>query len=204
MLTGLIAVPPDPSKPQNVPPKVKVRWIASPFFNDRPVGIAVDTIVLHHTTLATLQEVIDRFHDPKFKVSSHYIIDRDGQIVQMVALDKRAYHAGVSSDSFGRKNVNDFSVGIELVNTGVGAEPYPEKQIKSLLRLISMLKATFPLKVIVSHEYVADPVGRKDDPFAFPWGKLKKTGLQLVYGKKAVPRSVPKSSPKKPSIPKNG
>jgi N-acetyl-anhydromuramyl-L-alanine amidase AmpD len=165
----------------------QVIWIPSPFFNERPAGTVIDTVVIHHTSLATLNEVVQRFQNPEFKVSSHYIIDRDGTVVQMVDLSQRAYHAGKSIDVEGRPNVNDFSIGIELVNTGVGAEPYPARQISSLTTLITQLKRKHKIRIVTSHEYVAEPVGRKNDPFAFPWMKLKRLGLKMVYGTKKAP-----------------
>src|SRR5438045_538732 len=98
----------------------------SPNFDDRPAGIAVDTVVLHATVLNTLDEVIRHFADPASKVSAHYTIDRDGTIVRHVPEDKRAWHAGQSKMKDGRRGVNDFSIGIELVNLNDGIDPFPE------------------------------------------------------------------------------
>src|SRR6188472_2543976 len=89
---------------------------ASPNFDDRPDGVVVDTIVLHATVLNTLDAVAAHFENPDTKVSAHYTIDRDGTVACHVAEEKRAWHAGQSKMKDGRTGVNDFSIGIELVN----------------------------------------------------------------------------------------
>ena len=95
----------------------------------------IDTIVLHATVLNTLQEVIAQFSRPESKVSAHYTIDRDGTIVWHVEEGKRSWHAGQSRMKDGRSSVNDFSIGIELVNLNDGRDPYPAPQIEAMRRL---------------------------------------------------------------------
>ncbi len=139
----------------------------SPNCDARPPGITIDTIVLHATVLNTLDEVIARFADPESKVSAHYTIDRDGTIAPHVSEEKRAWHAGKSKLQDGRQAVNDFSIGIELVNLNDGQDPYPRKQIESLRRLLAEIIGRHPIRSIIGHYQCADPPGRKTDPAGF-------------------------------------
>jgi len=139
----------------------------SPNFNARPEGMVVDTVVLHATVLNTLQEVVDKFADPESQVSAHYTIDRDGTVVCHVAEDQRAWHAGQSRMNDGRTGVNDFSVGIELVNLNDGVDPFPKAQIKAMRRLVRSIISRHPIRYIVTHYQCADPPGRKSDPNGF-------------------------------------
>jgi N-acetylmuramoyl-L-alanine amidase len=139
----------------------------SPNCDERPQGVAVDTIVLHATVLSTLEEVIHRFADAASGVSAHYTIDRDGIVVSHVAENQRAWHAGQSRMKDGRVAVNDFSIGIELVNLNDGVDPYPEKQIQALRTLLKDIIARHPIRHIVTHRECADPPGRKSDPAGF-------------------------------------
>lgn len=106
------------------------------------------------------------------KVSAHFLIDRQGQVIQFVPLHKRAWHAGVSSFK-GRDACNDFSIGIEL--EGTDTEPYTCRQYRSLIALTRTLMQTYPqitAERIVGHSDIAP--GRKTDPgLAFDWNKFK-------------------------------
>jgi N-acetyl-anhydromuramyl-L-alanine amidase AmpD len=139
----------------------------SPNFDARPAGTHIDTIVLHATVLNTLDEVIGHFADPASKVSAHYTIDRDGTTASHVSPDQRAWHAGQSSMKDGRRQVNDFSIGIELVNLNDGNDPYPSSQIQALRDLLKALAAIYPIQYVVTHAECADPPGRKSDPAGF-------------------------------------
>jgi N-acetyl-anhydromuramyl-L-alanine amidase AmpD len=136
-------------------------------FDERPQGVTIDTVVLHATVLSTLNEVIQRFADPESKVSSHYTIDRDGTIASHVSEDQRAWHAGRSKMKDGRTGVNDFSIGIELVNLNDGSDPFPEQQIAAMRDLLRILIARHPIQHIIPHYECADPPGRKSDPIGF-------------------------------------
>jgi N-acetyl-anhydromuramyl-L-alanine amidase AmpD len=142
----------------------------SPNFNERPPGTTVDTIVLHATVFETLDQVISHFADPKNQVSAHFTIDKDGTIASHVPEDKRAWHAGESMMKDGRKNVNDFSVGIELVNRNDGTDPFTEAQLQAMRRLLKSLIARHPIRHIVAHYECAVPAGRKSDPVGFDRG----------------------------------
>jgi len=144
-----------------------VHDIPSPNFDERPSGIRIDTIVLHATVLNSLDEVTAHFADPASKVSAHYTIDRDGTTVSHVSPDQRSWHAGQSKMMDGRTRVNDFSIGIELVNLNDGIDPYPDAQIQALRDLLQSLIAGYPIQYIVTHAEIADPPGRKSDPAGF-------------------------------------
>lgn len=136
----------------------------SPNWDNRPEGAVIDTIVLHATVLDTVQEVIRRFADSHSRVSSHYTIDRGGEVIRHVDERLRAWHAGASRMPDGREAVNDFSIGIELVNRNDGEDPYPEVQVEALVNLIREIAARHPIRYIVSHADIAVPPGRKTDP----------------------------------------
>jgi N-acetylmuramoyl-L-alanine amidase len=129
--------------------------------------MVVDTIVLHATVLNTLDEVAAHFASPATKVSAHYTIDRDGTVISHVAEERRAWHAGQSKMSDGRTGVNDFSIGIELVNLNDGQDPFPELQIQTMRNLVRGIAERHPIRHIVTHYECADPPGRKSDPNGF-------------------------------------
>jgi N-acetylmuramoyl-L-alanine amidase len=153
-MTDAYSIPPLPSHP-------------SPNFNIRPEGVDVDTVVLHATVLNTLDEVVEKFADPESQVSAHYTIDRDGTIACHVAEDQRAWHAGQSRMPDGRVSVNDFSIGIELVNLNDGEDPFPDVQIEAMRDLVRAIISRHPIRHIVTHYQCADPPGRKSDPAGF-------------------------------------
>jgi N-acetyl-anhydromuramyl-L-alanine amidase AmpD len=177
---------PDPRDAVPVPWKDpgynKFLWLQSPNFGPRPADAVVDTIVVHSTVIPTLELTTSAFLRVSSQVSAHYTIGRDGSFILNVSTFDRAWHAGVSKDAAGRPNVNNYSIGIELVNLNDGKDPYPEAQIQVLHNIIAGLRRRFPIKQIVSHEFIAVPAGRKNDPMGFPWGRLKDFGLPLYYG----------------------
>lgn len=157
-------------------------WIQSPNFNERPAGTIVDTIVVHATVIPTLRQTTEAFQRTASQVSAHFTIDRDGSIVQNVDTFARAWHAGVSKDADGRTNLNNNSIGIELVNLNDGKDPWPDAQIQALCGIIAQMRRRFYVRQIVSHEFIAQPPGRKSDPMNFPWERLKYFGLPIYTG----------------------
>lgn len=139
----------------------------SPHHDPRPDGVRVDTLVLHATVLDSLEETCSHFERPETRAASHYTIGRDGTVVRHVPEDLRAWHAGPSLMPDGRQSVNDFSIGIELVNRNDGEDPYPPPQIAALVALISSIRVRHPIRFIVSHAEIAVPRGRKTDPVGF-------------------------------------
>lgn len=171
-----------------LPDDVPVSEWPSPNQDLRPDGMAVDTLIIHHTAGEGEAEDVARFfQDPKRRVSSHYVIGRSGQIIRCVAEKDRAWHAGVS-EWRGRPQVNDFSIGIELCNRGDGAEPFPDAQYAALIQLTREIAARHPIlpQDITGHKEVARPVGRKQDPaLNFDWERYR-LGLKGAFRRGAA------------------
>lgn len=180
-----IAQQPDPAPNWRDPGYANLMWVQSPHHGTRPNDVVIDTIVLHHTAGSTLGGTVKWFLMPESKVSAHFTIGKDGSIVQHVSTFDRAWHAGVSKDHRGVENLNNFSVGIEMVNVGNGKDAWTQHQIEAVGFVCAILKRRFPtIKYLTSHEYVAEPQGRKNDPKNFPWDELKWLGLEMHVGLK--------------------
>ncbi len=152
----------------------RIAWIQGPHCDRRDPALVVDTIVLHATVNPSAESTTKWFLNLESKVSSHYTVGKDGSIIQHVSTFDRAWHAGVSKDVEGREKVNGFSVGIEIVNLNDGKDPFTESQYQVIDNMIGMLIRRFPtMKYITSHEFIAQPKGRKSDPKAFDWSRLK-------------------------------
>ena len=147
--------------------KVNPESFPSPNCDVRPEGIIVDTVVVHATVLDSIEDVIRHFAATDSQVSAHYTIDRNGKIVSHVPEEKRAWHAGQSKMPDGRTHVNDFSVGIELVNRNDGIDPFPASQIEALRRLLQSIMSRLDIRYVVPHYECADPPGRKSDPAGY-------------------------------------
>ena len=124
-------------------------------------------------------ESIKRLKNIKSKVSCHYLINKRGRVTQMVKDNKVAWHAGKSKwQSF--KNLNENSIGIELVNKGheFGYENFSKIQIKNLINLCKNLKKKYIIKTenILGHSDIA-PLRKLDPGEKFPWKKLSKYHL---------------------------
>jgi N-acetylmuramoyl-L-alanine amidase len=165
------------------PGYMKVVWIQSPNCGPRPKDAPIDTIIVHSTVIPTLKTTTEAFQRVASQVSAHFSIGKDGSIVQNVSTWERAWHAGVSKDQNGRENVNHYSIGIELVNLNDGKDLYPQAQLDALKAIIKVMTRRYTIKQILSHEYIAQPYGRKNDPAAFPWSQLESFGIPLLYGK---------------------
>jgi N-acetyl-anhydromuramoyl-L-alanine amidase len=162
-----------------------MRIVESPNCDDRPPNTEITLVVLHSISLPPGQyggDAIERLFtnrlDPQahpyfgeiahLKVSSHYLIRRDGELVRFVPVEKRAWHAGASSWR-GRSRCNDFSVGIEL--EGTEEDAFSDSQYEALTALVRELQSRLPLRDIAAHSDVAP--GRKTDPGArFDWARL--------------------------------
>jgi N-acetyl-anhydromuramyl-L-alanine amidase AmpD len=186
----IVGYVPDPRMPMPTvwkdPGYLKIWWIQSPNFNKRPEGSQIDTIVVHSTVIESLERTTVAFQNQESQVSAHFTIGRDGSIVQNVSTFDRAWHAGVSKDASGRENLNHYSIGIELVNLNDGVQDYPKAQIRALQGIIGSMIRRFPIKQIVSHEFIAQPAGRKSDPKGFPWRELEYFGLPIFKGENKV------------------
>lgn len=160
-------------------------WTPSPNFGERTLPISI--LVLHYTGMKTGASAIDWLANPESKVSAHYVVDEDGQVVHMVREEQRAQHAGLSHWR-GITDVNSASVGIEIVNPGHewGYRPFPEEQMDSVTQLVAEITRTFSIEPrnVVGHSDVAP--ARKEDPGElFDWERLARLGL-------AVPRPTEK------------
>jgi LysM repeat protein len=163
--------PPTPVEPPTLE-DLDIFWIPSPNFNERPDPDNITAIVVHATANSTLVGVVSWFQSTTAYVSAHYVIGKDGKIVQMVKDEDRAWHAG-ESEWRGVPNVNDYGLGIELVNLNDGQDPYPEAQYQSLVKLCQALahKHNISTEDIVGHYHISP--GRKTDPRGLDINKLR-------------------------------
>ncbi len=162
-----------------------VRDARSPHYDRRPSGIEIDTVVLHNISLPPLtfgSNCVEDFFCGRLdcrqhealaslegiRVSSHFFIRRNGEMVQFVSCNDRAWHAGLSS-LLGRRRCNDFSIGIEIEGTDFC--PFEERQYQSLEGLLRAISHRYPVRYIVAHSDIAPT--RKTDPGPyFDWGRL--------------------------------
>lgn len=163
------------------------RFIPSPNCDARPEAGPPCLIVIHNISLPPNEyggegiiELFSNCLDPaahpyyetikNLKVSSHFLIRRDGDLIQFVPCTQRAWHAGASQWR-GRERCNDFSIGIEL--EGSDFEAFTEAQYAKLGQLIPALQAAYPITDITGHADIAP--GRKTDPGPFfDWGRVPK------------------------------
>ena len=153
----------------------------SPNFSDRPTGTAIDLVVLHYTGMTSGGASLERLCDPAAKVSAHYLIEEDGTPYRLVAEEARAWHAGFSHWA-GATDINDRSIGIEIVNPGheFGYCPFPEAQMKTVETLLAEIlrRHDIPAHRIVGHSDIAP--SRKQDPGElFDWQRLAAHGLSI-------------------------
>lgn len=166
------------------------RWQRSENQDDRDCNVRL--IVIHNISLPPSQfggdEIVQLFTNtldweahPYFKtiegikVSSHLLIRRDGEIIQFVDFNKRAWHAGESSYC-GVEKCNDFAIGIEL--EGADDITYTEAQYAALLPICALLQQNYPIEDIVGHNDISP--GRKTDPGeAFDWKRLDEIKSEL-------------------------
>ncbi len=155
--------------------------LPSPNHAPRPAGTAVDILVLHYTELP-LQESLDILRDAArpHRVSSHYVLDRDGTVYRLVPENLVAWHAGRSYWR-GREQLNPTSIGVEIVNLHGDLHDYPHRQIEALTGLCRGILARHPSMVarnVVGHSDIAPK--RKIDPgLRFPWATLAAAGIGL-------------------------
>ena len=166
-----------------------IPYLESQNCDARPEGVDIDTIIIHCISLPDgeygndnvinlFQNDLDISKNESFqslegvKVSSHIFIRRDGEVIQFVPFNLRAWHAGTSMH-IKKSNCNDFSIGIEL--EGSVSSKFSENQYKILIELIATLKSNYP-KIrdsnIIGHNEIAP--NRKEDPGKFfDWERIK-------------------------------
>ncbi len=156
----------------------------SPNFNlPKRVKNKIKFIIIHYTGMKKESTAIKRLQDPKSKVSAHYLIKRNGEIINLVPDLFEAWHAGVSSWKH-FKSLNKNSIGIEITNPGHkhGYKRFSKKQIFSLQKLLNVLVKKYKIKkkYILGHSDIAP--GRKKDPGEkFPWEMLAKNKLSFWH-----------------------
>jgi N-acetylmuramoyl-L-alanine amidase len=150
---------------------VPTQWWPSPNFDERRASF----VVIHYTGSDTAADALRTLTSRRAEVSAHYLIVRDGTIVQLVDERSRAWHAGESRWG-GSLDVNSTSIGIELDNNG--REPYPQTQIDALPSLLSDLRQRhrLPAANFVGHSDVA-PQRKLDPGPLFPWRTLAASGF---------------------------
>ena len=160
--------------------------VPSPNCDERPVDAAVSLLVVHNISLPpgqfggeaivqlftnTLDFAAHPYYETlrELKVSAHFLLRREGELIQLVPCAKRAWHAG-SSSWRGRERCNDFSVGVEL--EGADDQAYSASQYSRLVELLAALRRRYPIVDAVGHIDIA--AGRKTDPGpAFEWGHFR-------------------------------
>ncbi len=151
----------------------------SPNHDERAPGFVADMLLLHYTGMATTAAAMARLCDTSAKVSAHYVIDEDGQITQLVAEARRAWHAGVSSWG-GVSDINSCSIGIEIGNPGhdAGYPDFPDIQIAAAIALCRDIVARhrIPPDRVLGHSDVA-PHRKLDPGEKFPWRRLHRAGI---------------------------
>lgn len=162
-----------------------IKHVPSPFFDARPEQTPISLLVVHNISLPPGQyggPYVEQFFtgqlDPnehpffkvihKMGVSAHCFIRRDGEIIQFVPFDARAWHAGQSSFA-GVERCNDYSIGIELEGTDL--DSYSQVQYQSLAAITKLLMQQYPeitLPRITGHQYIA-PLRKSDPGLGFDW-----------------------------------
>ena len=136
-------------------------------------------IIIHYTGMKKELAAVNKLCSPKSKVSSHYFIRNNGNILNLVPDLYEAWHAGLSSWQ-NYKSLNKYSIGIEINNPGHdhGYKRFKSKQIQSLKKLLKILISKYKIKTcnILGHSDVA-PNRKKDPGEKFPWKKLAKQNL---------------------------
>lgn len=155
----------------------------SPNFDERSLPVSI--VVLHYTGMDDAASAIERLTNAEAKVSAHYLIAEDGQIVRMVDEDKRAWHAG---QSFWRgiTDINSASIGIEIVNPGheLGYRPFTQAQMDALVSLMRGIRDRHGIQPVnvVGHSDIA-PTRKIDPGELFDWKLLAHQGLALARPK---------------------
>jgi len=182
----------------------RARRVPSPNFGPRPAGASVDLVVLHSISLPPGQyggddieklftNRLDWSAHPYFEtirgleVSAHFVVRRDGEVLQFVSIDDRAWHAGASRWD-GREDCNSWSIGIEL--EGLEGDAFEPAQVDALVALLHSIDSVRSVRHVVGHEHVAP--GRKQDPGGgFDWQQL---AARLGWARERIPPAMPRQA----------
>lgn len=159
-------------------PELVHRELPSPNWDERTLPVSM--VVLHYTEMER-EGALRRLTDPEAKVSAHYFISEEGEVVRLVDEDKRAWHAGASYWR-GHRDVNSASIGIELDHPGhaLGYREFADAQIEALIPLFNDIvrRHDIPRANVVGHSDVA-PARKTDPGELFPWDRLAEYRLCL-------------------------
>lgn len=165
------------------------RRVASPNCDARPEDEAISLLVIHNISLPPgqfggdgVEQLFGNRLDPGehpyyatlsgLRVSAHFLIRRDGELIQFVPCGLRAWHAGASRWC-GRERCNDYSIGVEL--EGADEIPFTDAQYATLNCLLGVLRSAYPIADVAGHSDIAP--GRKTDPGpCFDWGRVNRGG----------------------------
>ena len=157
-------------------------------YDYRIIKSKIKFIIIHYTAINSLSATLKWLCNPKSKVSSHFLISKNGIIYQLVNENCRAWHAG-KSKWINITDINSYSLGIELQNTGhhLNFENFAKKQINSLVKLIKYLKFKYNIssKKILGHSDIA-PMRKLDPGERFPWIVLEKNKLTYLPKAKKI------------------
>lgn len=156
-----------------------IRAQSSPNHGERRDGARPELLILHYTGMRSGAEALARLCDPRSEVSSHYVVEEDGAILQLVAESRRAWHAGAGSWQ-GQGDVNSRSIGVEIVNPGHehGYRPFPPAQVEAVIRLCRdcVDRHSISPQNVLAHADVS-PDRKKDPGELFPWDQLSEGGV---------------------------
>jgi N-acetylmuramoyl-L-alanine amidase len=153
----------------------------SPNYSERRDGATPDMIVLHYTGMPDKDAALNQLCAPMAEVSAHYVVLEDGYILQLVAEQHRAWHAGVSSWA-GETDINSCSIGIEIANPGHdhGYPDFPKRQVAAVTALCRSIltRHQIPADRVLAHSDIA-PARKQDPGEKFPWKLLASSGVGL-------------------------
>jgi len=154
-------------------------------FGIRKKDSSLNYIIIHYSAIKSYKEALSYLSERKNKVSSHFFINKSGEIFYLVDLINRAWHAGRSYWK-GIIDINSESIGIEMDNSGhhYDFENYNPKQIKSLIRLLKYISKRFNINKqnVLGHSDIS-PYRKIDPGERFPWKKLNKNNLSFLPNK---------------------
>lgn len=210
-----VSDPPSPATPGAAMTTWQAGWwrpaarCPSPNAGPRPAGTAIELVVLHSISLPPGEyggDAIERLFTNRLdwdahpyyqqirglQVSAHFLVRRDGQVLQFVSCDHRAWHAGVSRWR-GRDNCNDWSIGIEL--EGLEGETFEPAQYTALATLLADIASAYPVRDVAGHEHVA-PQRKRDPGPGFDWQALQAQALWPRHWCAAEPATARPGGPK--------
>ena len=178
-MPGLVLIPAESGESFSPDSPLVADVLPSPNHGERRNFLRADSIILHYTGMASAEAAIALLRAPAAEVSSHYVVEESGRIVQLVPEARRAWHAGLSCWR-GERDMNSASIGVEICNPGHdgGSPPFPDRQIEAVIALcrdITERCAVRPERVL-AHSDIA-PARKRDPGEAFPWAALGRAGV---------------------------